>query len=239
MQHDAQSFNNACPQNQSVATLPAGSGTGLAHPPVSRQCGRNIGLLGGSFNPAHAGHLHISLEALKRLGLDEVWWLVSPQNPLKRADDMADYATRFALAADIARHPRIRVLGVEAAHGLRYTVDTLRFLQKRHRGTRFVWLMGADNLAGFHRWRSWREIARRVPIAVLDRAPFSLRALHARFALTFARYRLPAAQAALLARGAAPSWVYLAIPRHPLSATYLRKTLGKDAYLRHTGARKT
>jgi nicotinate-nucleotide adenylyltransferase len=198
---------------------------------------RKIGLLGGSFNPAHAGHLHISLEALKRLKLDEIWWLVSPKNPLKKADDLADYALRLSFARGLTNHPRIRVLDVEQRHGLYYTIDSIRFLQAHHRDCAFVWLMGADNLAGFHRWRNWREIARRLPIAILDRAPYGIKALHARFALTHARYRLSAASAARLANAAAPQWVYLAIPRHPLSATFLRKTLGKNAFLRHT-ARK-
>lgn len=195
--------------------------------------GKRIGLLGGSFNPAHAGHLHISLEALKRLQLDEIWWLVSPQNPLKASDEMADYATRLAHAKIVAQHPRIRVLDVEARHQLYYTIDTLTYLQA-HYPHRFVWLMGADNLASFHRWRQWRAIAARAPIAVLDRAPYGLKALHGRFAGRLARFRLPERDAPLLASAVAPAWIYLSIPRHPMSATYLRKTLGKDAYLGHT-----
>ncbi len=194
---------------------------------------RRIGLLGGSFNPAHAGHLHISLAAFARLRLDEIWWLVSPQNPLKHARDLAEYDTRLALARAMATHPRIRVLAVEAEHRLHYTIDTVRFLQARHRRCHFVWLMGADNLAGFHRWRAWQAIAARLPIAVLDRAPYGLRALHGRFATRFARARLSGGACRLLAGLAAPCWAYLNIPRHPLSATYLRKTLGKNAFLRH------
>lgn len=196
---------------------------------------RKIGLLGGSFNPAHAGHLHISLEALKRLKLDEIWWLVSPQNPLKKASDLEAYDVRFESAKGLALHPRIRVCDLEAKHGLFYTVDTIRFLQARHRDHQFVWLMGADNLAGFHRWRSWREIALAVPIAVLDRAPYGIRALHARFATLYAKRRVSALAASTLANAATPRWAYLTIPRHPLSASYLRKTLGKKAFLRHTG----
>ena len=196
--------------------------------------GRKIGLLGGSFNPAHEGHLHISLEALKRLELDEIWWLVSPQNPLKQASDLAAYALRFKSAQAIARHSRIRVRDLEAKQGLYYTIDTIRYLQSHHPRDHFVWLMGADNLAHFHRWRHWREIAARVPIAVLDRAPYGMKALHARFALQYAKWRLVSSEAAQLTQVAAPCWAYLAIPRHPLSATYLRKTLGKNAFLRHT-----
>ena len=195
---------------------------------------RSIGLLGGSFNPAHEGHLHISLEALKRLKLDEVWWLVSPQNPLKKASDLAAYATRLETARALANHPRIRVLDIEAQHGLYYTIDTIRFLQARGRKQRFVWLMGADNLAGFHRWRSWREIARRVPIAILDRAPYGLRALHGLFATRNATRRIATNAASTLAFSTPERFAYLTIPRHPLSATYLRKTLGKHAFLRHT-----
>jgi len=195
---------------------------------------RRIGLLGGSFNPAHAGHLHISREALKRLKLDEVWWLVSPQNPLKNSDELADYATRFTLAEAMASHPRIKVLDLEKRHHLNYTIDTLRFLNNRHRGTQFVWLMGADNLAGFHRWRNWRSIAKLLPIAVLDRAPYALRALAGPFARSFSATRLPANAGAALAAKTAPRWLYLSIPRSPVSATHLRKTLGKKAYLRHT-----
>jgi nicotinate-nucleotide adenylyltransferase len=199
--------------------------------------GRRIGLLGGSFNPAHEGHLHISLEAMKRLGLDEIWWLVSPQNPLKKASELAEYATRLACARAIARHPRIRVMDIEAVHGLYYSIDTIRFLQAQHPRHRFVWLMGADNLAGFHRWKAWKTIAARLPIVILDRAPYGLKALHGRFAQCFAKARLSAGDAVLLASRAAPAWAYLTIPRHPLSATFLRKTLGKHAFIRHN-ARK-
>lgn len=194
---------------------------------------RRIGLLGGSFNPAHAGHRHISLEALKRLRLDEIWWLVSPQNPLKASSDMAAYATRQEAAQATAHHARIKVLDIEAREQLYYTVDTLAYLQQQFPQTQFVWLMGADNLAGFHRWRAWRAIAQAVPIAVLDRAPYGLQALRQRFARTFACARLDERDAAQLAEKPAPAWVYLSIPRHPLSATYLRKTLGKAAFLRN------
>lgn len=195
---------------------------------------RRIGLLGGSFNPAHAGHLHISLEALKRLKLDEVWWLVSPQNPLKPQKGMADYATRLASARQMARHPRIKVLTLEQEHGLHYTIDTLRHLTQRHRH-HFVWLMGADNLASFHRWRAWQAIVRLVPIAVLDRAPYGLKALNGLFATRLRRHRLGGGQASLLADISVPAWIYLTIPRHPLSATYLRNLLGSHAFMRHTG----
>lgn len=194
---------------------------------------RRIGLLGGSFNPAHEGHLHISREALKRLKLDEVWWLVSPANPLKRAADLAPYATRLAIARDMAADPHIRVLDIEQRRALHYTIDSIRFLKERHPRTKFVWLMGADNLAFFHRWREWQAITRLVPIAVLDRAPYAFRALHGRFATRLAKWRLSARAAESLASQPPPAWSYLLIRRHPLSATILRKKLGRDAFLRH------
>ena len=195
---------------------------------------RRIGLLGGSFNPAHAGHLHISEEALKRLDLDEIWWLVSPKNPLKKASELAEYEVRFAYAKQLARHPRIKVLDLEQRRGLYYTIDTIRYVIKRNRHSQFVWLMGADNLAGFHRWRSWRSIASLLPIAVIDRAPYALRALNAPFARSFSATRVPASAASQLAITPAPAWLYLSVPRHPLSSTYLRKTLGKNAFILHT-----
>lgn len=193
-----------------------------------------IGLLGGSFNPAHAGHLHIALEALKRLKLDEVWLVVSPQNPLKSTQDMAEYGTRVQSAQQLAHHPRLRVVEIEQQHGLRYTVDTVEWLKHHYPRTQFVWLMGADNLAGFHRWRAWQRIARQVPIAVMDRAPYTLRALNKPFARRYQHARLHARDAALLSQAESPAWVYLTIPRHPLSSTWLRKTLGSRAFLVHT-----
>lgn len=194
---------------------------------------RRIGLLGGSFNPAHEGHLHISLEALKRLQLDEIWWLVSPQNPLKPATDLAPYATRLAFAKTMAQHPSIKVLDLEARHRLYYTIDTLRFLTSRAPKHRYVWLMGADNLAHFHHWRAWRSIAALLPIAVIDRAPYALKALHGPFACRFSATRVHEAAAATLPQKTPPHWLYLTLPRHPLSATYLRKTLGKNAFAAH------
>lgn len=194
---------------------------------------KRIGLLGGSFNPAHAGHLHISREAIKRLSLSEVWWLVSPKNPLKAADELAPYATRLTSAQAVATDPRIHVTDIEAVHHLHYTVDTLRFLKRRYPRHTFVWLMGADNLPHFHRWRHWQAIVRLVPIAILDRVPFAFRGMHGRFALAKRRYRVAAGRAAGLARRAPPAWIYLIIPRHPLSGTHLRKSLGPRAFVRH------
>lgn len=140
---------------------------------AARWRGKRVGLLGGSFNPAHRAHLHISQEAMKRLRLDAVWWLVSPQNPLKAAEGMAPQAVRLASARAIARDRRIVPTDVERKLGTRYTVDTLKALVALHPSTRFIWLMGGDNLQGFHRWYQWRQIVRVVPIAVLLRPRYS------------------------------------------------------------------
>ena len=136
--------------------------------------GLTIGLFGGSFNPAHSGHLDLSLAALRHLGLDYVWWLVSPQNPLKPVNGMAPFAERFAGARAIARHPRLIVTDIETSLGTVYTAQTLRRLAARFPRLRFVWLMGADNLATIHRWRDWQDIFERVGVAVFDRPSYSL-----------------------------------------------------------------
>lgn len=131
--------------------------------------GFSVGLLGGSFNPAHGGHRRMSVAALERLGLDEVWWLVSPQNPLKPVAGMAPLAIRIASGKAVARHPGIRVTGIEAELGTQLTIDTIQALKRRYPQVQFLWLMGSDNLMQFHRWAAWREIARQVPIVVMAR----------------------------------------------------------------------
>lgn len=183
---------------------------------------RRVGLLGGSFNPAHDGHRHISVTALRRLGLDEVWWLVSPQNPLKPVQGMAPLAQRLAGARRAARHPRIRVTAIEAALRTRYTADTLEALVARFPNLRFVWLMGADNLIQIRRWQRWESIFRTVPIAVFDRSPYSFRALAGKAARRFAKGRLPERQASVLAEMQPPAWVFLHNRLHPASATVIR-----------------
>ncbi|MFD2264102.1 nicotinate-nucleotide adenylyltransferase [Lacibacterium aquatile] len=185
---------------------------------------RRIGLLGGSFNPAHDGHRHISLEALKRLDLDEIWWLVSPQNPLKQVKGMAPLAERVAYAREIALHPRLKVTDIEVRLGTRYTADTLEKLVRQYPKIDFCWLMGADNLAGFHRWQRWHSIAACVPIAVLAREPYSADARVAVAARRLWRYRLPAQAARSLVGTKLPGWVFLPIRRHPASASHLRAT---------------
>ena len=188
---------------------------------VTPAAGR-IGLLGGSFNPAHAGHRHISLEALKRLRLDRVWWLVSPQNPLKAEAGMAPLAEREVAAAAVADHPRIAVSSLETGLGTRYTIDTVKALKQRFPAADFVWLMGADNLLQMPRWRDWRQLFREVPIAVFARAPYHANAVSGMAALRFSWARLRPERAALLAGGEPPLWCYLPVRRHPASATAIR-----------------
>lgn len=187
-----------------------------------------MGLLGGSFNPAHEGHRYISLEALKRLDLDQVWWLVSPQNPLKETTGMAPLAQRLGTAREVARHPRLKVLALETRLGTRYTADTLVRLAT-WRGFRFVWLMGADNLAQLHRWRRWRRIMTTCGVAVFERHPYSRRALAAPAADEFAGSRLPEARLKELAEVEPPVWAYVRLRPHPASATAIRAGKGADA----------
>jgi nicotinate-nucleotide adenylyltransferase len=183
---------------------------------------RRVGLLGGSFNPAHGGHLHVSREALKRLDLDEVWWLVSPQNPLKPRAGMGGLEERLANARAVARHPRIKVTDLETRLGTSYTADTLAALKRRFPHTRFVWLMGADNLMQIDRWKDWQQIFHALPIAVLARPSYSLKALAAKAARRFARAKLPESAARSLATAEPPAWVFLHGPLSPVSATAIR-----------------
>ncbi len=194
----------------------------LAPNPNGHRLHRRVGLLGGSFNPAHEGHRHVSASALRRLGLDEVWWLVSPQNPLKPVQGMAPLCKRLVAARKVARHPRIRVTAIEAGLGTRYTADTLEALARRFPNIRFVWLMGADNLAQISRWQRWRRIFRTVPIAVFDRSPYSFKALAGKAARRFAHRRLPERQASVLADTQPPAWIFLHTRLHPASATVIR-----------------
>jgi nicotinate-nucleotide adenylyltransferase len=184
--------------------------------------GLRIGLLGGSFNPPHAAHRAVSLLALKRLRLDRVWWLVSPGNPLKDNRALPPLAERLRAARALAADPRIRPTGIEATLGTVYSHDTVAKLRALYPGVRFVFLMGADNLAEFHRWKRWRELAGMVPIAVVDRGGAGVRALSAPAALALARYRLPESQAARVALGDPPAWVFLHGLKSPLSSTELR-----------------
>ena len=188
-----------------------------------------IGLLGGSFNPAHAAHRHISVTALKRLGLDQVWWMVTPGNPLKVGAKQPSLEKRVAAAREVAAHPRIVVTGFEGARKSPYTVDTLRFLKRRFPDVHFVWLMGADNLAGLHRWRDWPELFRLVPIAVFDRPGFRLKAMSSRAAQRFQVYRVDDSDAPGLASLEPPAWAILSEKLSSLSSTRLRQGDGKVA----------
>lgn len=192
---------------------------------------RIIGLLGGSFNPAHAGHVAVSRAAIKALGLDGVWWLVSPQNPLKSADGMASFEQRFASATHAARNEKhIHISAFEQECGTQFTADTLHELVKSYPDIRFVWLMGADNLVQFHRWHRWREIFAVVPIAVYDRKPHTFQALSSKAAKVFAKRRVsPRA----LAASPLPAWAFVHGRRHALSATFIRNLLGQKTFLRH------
>jgi ribosome silencing factor RsfS/YbeB/iojap/nicotinate (nicotinamide) nucleotide adenylyltransferase len=192
-------------------------------PGVPRGTTRRIGLLGGSFNPAHEGHRHISLEALKRLGLDEVWWLVSPQNPLKTDDGMEPLATRVARARQVVgRHPRIRVDAPELVLGTRFTLDTVRALRRAYPRARFVWLTGADILPQLVDWRGWRELFAAIPIAAFARPGWSYPALAAAAPRAFARYRIEAEQARMLASCTPPAWCFIPSRLDSHSATAIR-----------------
>lgn len=183
--------------------------------------GLKIGLLGGSFNPAHEGHMHVADTALKRLGLDWVWWLVARANPLK--DKHGDFTGRLASAAYMARqHPRMIATGIEAQLGLTYTIETLTALQARAPDTDFVWLMGSDILAHFHLWKDWQEIAARVPIAIIARPGAGAAALRSPFTRRFANARLPEAEARALPACPPPAWTYLSAPLNHASSTAIR-----------------
>lgn len=184
--------------------------------------GRTVGLLGGSFNPAHEGHRHISLMALKHLGLDAVWWMVSPQNPLKSAKGMAPLQDRLQSARRAARHPQIVVTDIETQMGTQYTADTLARLRQYFPRTHFIWLMGTDNLRQVHRWQDWQDIFARHAVCVLDRPP---RGNSLRSCPAFERFRdrlIPESAAADLKNRSLPAWTILHIPLNSLSATAIR-----------------
>ena len=182
-----------------------------------------IGLLGGSFNPAHAGHRHISRQALRALRLDEVWWLVSPGNPLKEgAKDMAPFEPRFASAQRAARGARIRVSDFERTQGSRYTIETVRKLKRRNPRHRFIWLLGSDTLPNFHLWRDWRGLAREVPIAVIRRPGYDSTAHAARAMGWLGRFVHPSGQAGNWTDWSAPAILFLRLSPDPTSSTAIR-----------------
>jgi nicotinate-nucleotide adenylyltransferase len=183
--------------------------------------GQRIGIFGGSFNPPHAGHVAMSEAALKRLRLDRIWWVVSPGNPLKPKDG-PPLPERMAACRRLVTNPRITVTGFEESLGSPYTAVTLAFLRTRFPGTHFVWIMGADNLATFHRWQNWRAIASSVPIAVVDRPGWRLKALASPAARLLAHARVGERMACGLARTCAPAWAYLGLRLSGLSSTAIR-----------------
>jgi nicotinate-nucleotide adenylyltransferase len=188
-----------------------------------RRRGPLTGLLGGSFNPAHGAHRKATLFALRALGLDEAWWLVSPGNPLKPAAGMAPLAARVRSAKAMARRAPIRVTAIERELGTRYTIDTLRALKRRYPGRRFVWLMGADNLVQFHRWKDWRAIARSMPIAVIARPGYDADAFASPAMAWLRHYRLPATGLKNRQEWSAPALIALRFDPDPRSATELRQ----------------
>ena len=182
--------------------------------------GARIGLLGGSFNPAHRGHIHVSETALKALGLDYVWWLVSPQNPLKSKEAMGELGPRVAAAKALARHPRIVVTDIESELGTIYTAETLRALSQRFPNVRFVWLMGSDNLVQIPHWKSWRKIFSMVPVAVVSRPETSLKARNGAAARTFSTARVHADTSFAARRP--PAWTIIEARHDWTSATQIR-----------------
>ncbi|SFP35922.1 nicotinate-nucleotide adenylyltransferase [Tranquillimonas alkanivorans] len=188
--------------------------------PVARP-GQAVGLLGGSFDPAHGGHVHLTREAVKRFGLDRVWWLVSPGNPLKR-EGPAPLARRLAQARAVMDHPKVTVTDLEARLGTRYTAETLRRLNDAYPGVRFVWLMGADNLATLHRWDNWRWIMRNVPVGVLARPGQGLAARMSPAASAFRHARLSPRRSHLLPRTPTPAWCFVNMPMRGESSTAIR-----------------
>lgn len=189
-------------------------------PPVA--AGQRIGLLGGSFNPPHRAHVAISEAVMKRLGLDEVWWIVTPGNPLKDHNDLAPLAERLSACRRLVTNPRIKITAFEGDLGSAATFVTLSFLKHRFRGVHFVWIMGGDNLAGFHRWSHWGEITRLMPFVVADRPQWRLKALSAPAARALAPYRLSGDAARSLPMKKTPAWLYLTLRLSPESSTQIR-----------------
>lgn len=194
----------------------------MIRPPAFGE-GQRIGLFGGSFNPAHYGHYMVALYALKTLRLDWVWWMVSPQNPLKDARETGEYAARLAYTKRIARHPRFIVTDIERQLGARTSAETLRRLEPVLAHGKFVWIMGADSFANLHRWHDWPDIPARLPLAVLARPGFSLRALGGPAATRFDNQQVPAQLSASLVDRTPPAWCFIPMPLRPESSTAIRK----------------
>lgn len=201
------------------------SGTAVARPYLRMphvEKGMQVGLFGGSFNPPHAGHELVAEIALRRLSLDQLWWIVTPGNPLKSARELAPLAERIQLSEKVAQDPRIKVTAFEAAYHVRYTADTLALVHAKNPGVDFVWIMGADSLRDFHRWERWRQIMLTFPIAVIDRPGATLSFLSSVAAKTFDYARVDERDAPRLARMRAPAWTFVHGPRSVLSSTAIR-----------------
>ncbi len=192
----------------------------LVMPHVER--GMVVGLFGGSFNPPHQGHVLVAEIALRRLGLDQLWWLVTPGNPLKSHRELAPLAERLASCEAMASDPRIKVTAFEKTLGTSYTARTLDFIRARNRNVHFIWIMGADNLAGFHRWQRWQKIATTFPIAVIDRPGSTLAYLSSKMARTFDYARIDEEDAGILWQKRAPAWTFIHGPRSTLSSSAIR-----------------
>ncbi len=184
--------------------------------------GQKIGLFGGSFNPPHEGHLNLCDLAIKRLELDQIWWMVTPGNPLKDTSELAPLEERIKKCRAMISHPRIKITAFEAKYKVRFTADTLRVVQLLRPRNDFVWLMGADNLADFHRWQDWREIANMMPIAVIDRPGSTLSYHSSQASIALSQYRIDESDASLLSHMRPPVWTFLHGPRSSLSSTQLR-----------------
>lgn len=199
----------------------------LKFPPHGK--GQRIGLFGGSFNPAHIGHVKVALFALKRLQLDWVWWLVTPQNPLKDTRETQAYAKRLAMTRAMARHPRFVVTDIEDQMQARYTAETVAVLKSRCPDARFIWIMGADSLANLHRWHHWLDIVDHMPFAVLARPGYSIRALNGVAAMRLSDRQVPAEAAASTMDKPTPSWTFMTMPLRKESSTAIRNARKRRA----------
>jgi len=184
--------------------------------------GMTIGLFGGSFNPPHEGHVHVSKTALLRGALDQVWWLVTPGNPLKNTSGLENLAGRIKKCHALITHPAIKITAIEAKYNLQYTQETLALLKRLAPRVNFVWIMGADNLKNFHKWQNWRQIANQMPIMIIDRPGSTLSYRSAQAAIALSRYRVDESDAKLLGKMKAPAWAFIHAPRNSMSSTAIR-----------------
>jgi nicotinate-nucleotide adenylyltransferase len=199
---------------------------GITDLPISAP-GMRIGLFGGSFNPPHQGHRLVSRQVLKRLNLDAVWWLVTPGNPLKDNAGLAPLEQRVSAARNLVDHPRVHITGFEAAHGFRFTYDTLKYLRTTLPDRHFVWIMGADSFVGFDKWEHWRDIANLMPLVIYARPGSSRRAPFSKAAIALSRFRMDQHDAPIVATAAPPRWVYLQGLMSGLSSTEIRQSRTK------------